>query len=119
MAIMEPVVKVFICSIIASGVINFVHAQTGNDAKDLYTYLFTNQSYNARIRPANNQSLTTNISISLGLVSINGLDEVSETLTTTAFLVAEWYDDFLTWTPSSFGNIQVCAESKWNLSRAM
>ena len=111
MAKMESVVPVFICTILASGVINFVDAQTGSDAKDLYTYLFTNQSYNARIRPANNQSLTTNISISLGLVSINGLDEVSETLTTTAFLIAEWYDDFLTWTPSSFGNIQVCAES--------
>ena len=39
------------------------------------------------------------------LLNINNLNEVEETLTTTAFLTLTWMDSELQWTPGSYGNI--------------
>lgn len=45
------------------------------------------------------------IYVALNLLNINGVEEVEETLKTTAFLTLTWMDSELTWSPDMFGNI--------------
>ena len=44
--------------------------------------------------------------VSLHLLSIHELDEVSETLKSTGYLEIYWKDDFLTWNPADYGGLQ-------------
>lgn len=39
------------------------------------------------------------------LVGINGVDEVEQKITTTAYMKIVWSDSFMTWTPTDYGNI--------------
>ena len=39
------------------------------------------------------------------LLSINGLDEVSETLKTTGYLEVRWYDSYLFWNKTEYGGL--------------
>ena len=43
--------------------------------------------------------------VSFNLLAINKLDEVAETMRTTGFLLIEWRDEFLQWTPADYGGI--------------
>lgn len=76
---------------------------TVNDTKELRTQLFTNNSYDKLVRPSSSQPL--GVSINMTLVGLSGLDEVTQKLTTTAFLNISWTDELLTWTPSDYGGI--------------
>ena len=49
--------------------------------------------------------ILTETFVSFFLLSINELDEVSETLTTIGYLFVEWEDEFLTWEPEDYGGI--------------
>ena len=43
--------------------------------------------------------------VSFNLLSINELNEVTETLKSTGYLRIDWRDDFLTWNTSDFGGL--------------
>ena len=43
--------------------------------------------------------------VSFYLLTINGLDEVAETLKTTGYLMVDWRDDYLSWNASDYGGI--------------
>lgn len=61
-------------------------AQTGNDVRNLYTYLFTTSGYNKDVRPAQNQSAPTSVSVQLLLTGFLGLQETSQQLNTVGIL---------------------------------
>ncbi|XP_061185774.1 neuronal acetylcholine receptor subunit beta-4-like [Saccostrea echinata] len=80
-----------------------VSGQTGTNLKDLYTYLFTTIGYNKDIRPATNQGSPTQVSVDLLLTGLQGLNEAHQQMTSMGILTIKWKDEFLTWTPSSYG----------------
>lgn len=80
--------------------------QTGTNLNDLLTQLFTTNSYNVNARPSNDQTVSTLVSVDYYLAGITSLDEIAEKFTTTGYLSITWTDDYLTWTPGSYGNIQ-------------
>lgn len=80
-----------------------VSAQTGTDMKNLYTYLFTTLGYNKDIRPAQNQSAPTDVSVELLLSGFHGLYESNEQMSSVGILTVKWKDEFLSWTPSTYG----------------
>ncbi|XP_052086270.1 neuronal acetylcholine receptor subunit beta-2-like [Mytilus californianus] len=93
------------CLFIFAIFIGHAYCQTDTDAKNLLTNLFTTQSYNKLVRPTTNQSNPTTIYLEFFLYGINAFDEIQQKLTTTAYLEIYWYDELLTWTPSSYGNL--------------
>ncbi|KAJ8308402.1 hypothetical protein KUTeg_013276 [Tegillarca granosa] len=76
-----------------------------NDSISLRTQLFTINLYDKLVRPSSNQSVPLEVSVNMTLVGLSGLDEVTQELTTTAYLVISWTDELLTWTPSNYGDI--------------
>ncbi|CAC5395357.1 CHRNB2 [Mytilus coruscus] len=93
------------CLFIFAIFIEYAYCQTDTDAKNLLTNLFTTQSYNKLVRPTTNQSNPTTIYLEFFLYGINAFDEIQQKLTTTAYLEIYWYDELLTWTPSSYGDL--------------
>lgn len=79
--------------------------QTGTNLKDLLRNLFTTNSYNKHARPKIDQSLPTTVTVDFYLAGISSLDEIAESFTTSGYLQIIWQDQYLTWTPSSYGNI--------------
>lgn len=77
--------------------------QTGTDVKNLYTYLFTTLGYNKDIRPAQNQSAPTSVSVQLLLTGFHGLQETTQQMNAVGILTVQWRDDFLSWTPALYG----------------
>jgi hypothetical protein len=61
--------------------------------KELLTTLFKTNNYNKQVRPSLNQSKPLRVDLDLFLVAINGLDEVTQKLTTTGFLDIYWTDE--------------------------
>lgn len=49
--------------------------------------------------------LIQDVTIELNLVKLNEIDDLKETMTTTAYISVAWTDEELTWNPSSYGNI--------------
>ena len=89
-------------------------AMTMNDKKTLYNYLTTN--YNKDIPPLQDQSGTVLVSISLSLVSLNEIDEVSEQFSVSAFFTVQWQDQSMIWTPASVGgitNLHISIDNVW------
>ncbi|XP_052280916.1 acetylcholine receptor subunit beta-like 1 [Dreissena polymorpha] len=72
-------------------------AGTHANTKALKTDLFTNKSYDYKIRPIDDQSEAMEITVDLHLLAINEVSESAETLKTTAFLNLFWNDAFLKW----------------------
>ncbi|KAK3093418.1 hypothetical protein FSP39_015437 [Pinctada imbricata] len=73
--------------------------------KDLHTYLFTTTGYNTDVRPASDQSQPTDITLDLTITGLLGIDEVVQKMSTVGFLTLKWTDDFLQWTPATYGGI--------------
>ena len=73
------------------------------DEATLFNTLFT--GYNKNVRPRVNASDTVNVELEFELHTITDLDEVNQVMKTVGFIVAIWYDDYLTWTPSDHGSI--------------
>ncbi|ESN91745.1 hypothetical protein HELRODRAFT_70180, partial [Helobdella robusta] len=69
----------------------------------LLIYLFHN--YDPVARAVLDNSKPVNVTINFLLLRIHGLDERSQVLTTTGLVIAEWYDERLTWDPQLFGNL--------------
>jgi hypothetical protein len=69
------------------------------------TQLFTTNGHNKKLRPLTDQTSSVRGYMDMSMVGINDFDEVTQKLTTTAFLHVEWDDEFLSWTPASHGDI--------------
>jgi hypothetical protein len=59
--------------------------------------------YNKNIRPENEVS----VDITAALQQIVGIDEKQQIMTSSSFISQTWYDDRLSWTPSTSNNIEV------------
>ncbi|XP_062612499.1 neuronal acetylcholine receptor subunit alpha-3-like [Saccostrea cucullata] len=84
-------------------IIGRVSGQSGTDMRNLYTYLFTTSGYNNNIRPVVNQSVPTQVSVDLLLTGLLGIDEAKQQMGSVGTLIIKWRDEFLSWTPSSYG----------------
>lgn len=73
--------------------------------KALMTKLFTTDGYNKEVRPSLNQSEPLRVDLDLFLVAVNGIDEVKQKLITTGFVDIYWKDEYLQWTPATYGNL--------------
>ena len=74
------------------------------DIRRLLHKLFVTDKYNKYVRPINNQSEPLQIDIDLILTSINKVDEVAQTLSTTGYIWLSWFDDGLKWDPSDYND---------------
>lgn len=79
--------------------------QTGDDVKNVVTQLFTTNGYNKNVRPNVDQTISMYIDLDLFLFEINGIDEITQKLTTTGFVYIQWVDEYLQWDPSLYGNV--------------
>ncbi|KAK3739065.1 hypothetical protein RRG08_025154 [Elysia crispata] len=79
-----------------------VEAFTQDHRYSLMEYLFN--GYRPEVRPTSDGQ-TTFLYVALHLLSIQGLDEKSQELGTSFIVEAFWYDDWLAWDPSQYGNI--------------
>lgn len=60
-------------------------------------------SYNYLVRPAE----LTNVYLEFVIFSINSVDMKSQTVSLSGWLTVKWQDDRLTWTPASYGDIDM------------
>ncbi|KAK3102917.1 hypothetical protein FSP39_014937 [Pinctada imbricata] len=63
--------------------------------------LLTN--YTSDARPVHNDSVVTNIRVSVALLSLRRLDEITGELVTGLLFYMQWTDAFLKWDPSDYG----------------
>ncbi|XP_060568987.1 neuronal acetylcholine receptor subunit alpha-5-like [Ruditapes philippinarum] len=82
----------------------FVSTPTSNatETHRLYTDLFVNQGYNSKILPYTNRSAKFGVTMSFVLKTIIDLDEVTETLKTSSYMVIRWNDTFLKWNRTEY-----------------
>ncbi|VDI28491.1 Hypothetical predicted protein [Mytilus galloprovincialis] len=73
--------------------------------KALMKKLFITDGYNKEVRPSLNQSEPLRVDLDLFLVAVNGIDEVKQKLITTGFVDIYWKDEYLQWTPATYGNL--------------
>lgn len=78
---------------------------SGNNADELWQFLFNNNSYNKNLRPVLNSTTQLKIKVLFSMVAIVDFNEIEETFTVTAFLKLSWLDEFLRWEPLIFGNL--------------
>lgn len=85
--------------------LSFMNVQCASysDAERLLGDLF--QNYSTDIRPIQNLSEPTIISLYPFIFSLNNFDEVSGVITIVGGISLEWHDFRLTWTPSNYGDI--------------
>lgn len=83
-----------------------VSSQSSTDVKNVHTLLFSTNKYNNLIRPSLNQSNPIEVYIGFTLYGITGIDEIEQKLTTTGWLDIGWTDEFLQWTPASYGGLK-------------
>ena len=83
-----------------------VSSQSSTDVKNVHTLIFTTNQYNNLIRPSLNQSNPIEVYIGFTLYGITGIDEIEQKLTTTGWLDIQWTDEFLQWTPASYGGLK-------------
>ena len=69
----------------------------------LYTNLTTN--YNKDIPPILDQRNVVFVRMSLKVVSLNDIDEVSEQFSVSAFFTINWQDQLMVWKPADYGGI--------------
>ncbi|KAL4232136.1 Neuronal acetylcholine receptor subunit alpha-5 [Mactra antiquata] len=82
-----------------------VSGYSGQDIAGVITYLFTNSSYNYRIRPVANHTTPVTVVVDFFLKSIVEFDEKAESLKTAGFLAAAWRDEYLTWNASEHNGV--------------
>ena len=84
----------------------FVAGQTADNVKSIISTIYSTNGYDKNIRPSQNQSLITSVSVSLNLLAINDVNEVAETFKTSGYLTIQWKDEFFAWNPVSYDGIQ-------------
>lgn len=88
-----------------AGLYNNAFAAEYSDADNLLGELFRN--YSTDIRPNQNLSETTKVSLYPFLFSVNDFDEVSGVISIVGGFALDWHDFRLTWTPTNYGNIEM------------
>ncbi|XP_060591953.1 acetylcholine receptor subunit alpha-type acr-16-like, partial [Ruditapes philippinarum] len=68
----------------------------------LYTDLFVNQGYNSKIQPFTNRLEMFDVHMTFVLKTIINLDEITETLKTSSYMVIQWHDAFLKWNRTDY-----------------
>jgi hypothetical protein len=86
-------------------VTGIVAGQSGTDVRNLYTDLFVTQRYYKDVRPQQNYTQPTQVSVGLLLTGLHGLDEVQQQMGSVGVLTIRWKDEFLFWTPSTYGGV--------------
>ena len=86
-------------------VVQVFSSPTLNDLNKLRDHLFAHKKYNKFARPKLDQSDPTILTIHFRLTDIHDLNEVSQSLSSSALLNIDWLDEVLTWNPSHFGGI--------------
>ncbi|XP_062621707.1 neuronal acetylcholine receptor subunit alpha-6-like [Saccostrea cucullata] len=87
--------------LVTSSFLNFTVANR-TATEQLYTHLL--QNYNPYIRPNSNQYQQTVVETTLHLLSVNGLDELSGTLSTVVYIDMSWTDDRMVWNKTDYSN---------------
>ena len=72
--------------------------------QELHRSLF--ELYNSDVIPIINKSDTVNVSVDIFIMSINNIDEKSQTFTLRGFLEVKWTDQFLEWKTHAFGGVK-------------
>ncbi|CAF0769090.1 unnamed protein product [Brachionus calyciflorus] len=85
--------------------LSYASAYEINDEARLHDYLFSS-NYNPNLRPVNKSSNKILIETRLGIKRIFEMDEVNHRVVLFAVLFQKWNDDFLTWNPKEFGDIE-------------
>ncbi|XP_069108558.1 neuronal acetylcholine receptor subunit beta-2-like [Argopecten irradians] len=75
---------------------------TNDNVKALLTNIFTTNSYNKIVRPTSDHSRPLTMYVDFSLVGISDIDEVQEKMSTTAFLILEWEDEYMIWDPAAY-----------------
>ncbi|XP_068172485.1 neuronal acetylcholine receptor subunit alpha-7-like [Antennarius striatus] len=75
----------------------------GPDQHRLYVDLMSR--YNPLVRPISNDSHTLTVNFGLSLMQIMDVDEKNQVLTTNIWLRMYWYDNYLQWDPSQYGDV--------------
>ena len=93
----------YIFTILTISFISTTETATYTNVTMLRTSLLAN--YDKYVRPKNNQSEPTHISMKMTLKSITNLDQINGVLTTVGGIAIEWIDEKLNWNPSDHGDI--------------
>ena len=80
-----------------------VHCENISYVRQLYTDLFSH--YIKEAMPVYDHSKPLMVGVTFYLASINSFKEVGETISITGSFNFNWTDPFLTWNPSSYGNV--------------
>ena len=96
--------------IILSLLFNIQRLVSGGETDDDNTQLFSEifKNYQKTVRP-----VTPSVLVSLTLMSLHGLDETSETLTTSLHVTLKWSDRRLRWSSNRIEPIQVSLQQIW------
>ena len=71
--------------------------------QELHHTLF--ELYNPNVIPITYKSCAINVSMAIFIMSVNSIDEKSQTFTLRGFLEVKWTDQFLTWESEDFGGV--------------
>ncbi|KAL3868198.1 hypothetical protein ACJMK2_041030 [Sinanodonta woodiana] len=83
----------------------YINAQTSDDAKNLLHQMFYVSGYNKAVRPTYEQNTPTDVFIKFYLTSIIDFDSQKEKFTTSGYLILKWYDYYLQWNSSTYGDL--------------
>lgn len=85
--------------------INVIDSATVAHVDQVMKYLFTNQSYNKKIRPVNDQSTALDIWVDFFLNSIIDFNEQEGSITTAGYLQLSWNDVSLVWNSTLYNDV--------------
>lgn len=92
-----------------------VTSQTNQNVLKLMNDIFTN--YSSKVRPMISQERPLPLDVSFYLSSINEVSEVKEKLVTTGYIMLEWIDELLRWTPEDYNYTEMIFIPQVILSR--
>ncbi|XP_013066091.2 acetylcholine receptor subunit alpha-like [Biomphalaria glabrata] len=81
-----------------------VISQTYSSTVAIMKDIVENGDYHTEVRPLKDQSQVMKVYVNFEMVSIVGLDDVTQSFTANGFLIFNWLDEILTWDPSLYGN---------------
>lgn len=90
--------------LISATSVKMASGQSAIDVTQVHNHIYNVISPYAR--PSTNLSLPTTVYVSFYLMSINEFNTAAQKLTSTAWLMVTWHDDYLTWDPKSFGGVE-------------
>ncbi|XP_063425955.1 acetylcholine receptor subunit delta-like [Mytilus trossulus] len=91
--------------IICFSTVSFSLCQNSSDFKALKKELFFSKEYDKDSKPVQDYKSTIYVNVELTLNSLITLDEVQQRLTTIGYLHISWYDEFLTWDRTQYGDL--------------